>query len=81
MGPKTLGQDGGLAPGLRTSCPAEKLFLRSFEAAVKRIGRDLFSLVDDLENRLQSIEDPLALVGDDFVVRFRDKTRFANQVG
>jgi hypothetical protein len=38
-------------------------------------------LVDDLENRLESIEDPLAIVGDDFVGGLGDKAGFADQVG
>ena len=46
-----------------------------------QLGRDLFSLVDELENRLQSLEDPLAIVGDGFAGGLRDKAGFANQVG
>ena len=34
-------------------------------------------LVDDLENRLESIEDPLAIVGDDFVGGLGDKAGFS----
>ena len=81
VGAKAFGQDGGLASGLGAPHLAQKLIALSFKSSPKRSRRYFFALVDELEKRFESIEDALAVVGDDLGRGLRNKPGFANQVG
>ena len=81
VGAKAFGQDGGLTSCFCAAHLAQESIALSFESSAKRLRRDLFALVNELEKGFESIEDALAVVGDDLRGGLGNKPGFANQVG
>ena len=80
VGAKAFGQDGGLTSCFCAAHLAQESIALSFESSLKRIRRYVFALVDELEKGFESIEDALAVVGDDLGRGLGNETGFASNI-